>query len=300
MKVLVTGATGYIGSRLIPALLCRGHRVRALVRDAEHIRDRTWPDGAEIFVGDLLKPESLGGLFDGIDRSYYLVHTMATGRGFAGRDVQAAKNYARSARTPKVTIYLGGLLPTGPRISSHLASRGEVGAVLRAALPTTEIRAGPVIGPGSAAFELVRSLTERHRILLMPRCASNQVQPIALRDVLCYLLSALEREALGTLEVGGDRLSFADMLTRYAQVRGLDRQVLRLPVSAPRLVAAWASTVSPVPRRVAIPLLRGMLTPVIADTRRARAHFPNVRAMGYNCAVRGALAFGPGAEPPPP
>jgi uncharacterized protein YbjT (DUF2867 family) len=289
VRILVTGGTGYIGGRLIPRLLDRGDEVRVLVRDAERIRGRPWGDRVEVFGGDLLAPRSLRGLTDGVDAAVYLVHSMGRGADFARSDRAAAENYVRAARGDLPTVYLGGLLPTGRRVSAHLQSRAEVGALLRAELPTTEIRAGPIVGSGSASFEMVRYLTERHPLMVVPWCVRNQVQPIALRDVLSYLLAALEQQAGGIIEVGGDRLSFAGMMTGYAEVRGLPRRMLILPVVTPGLVAAWAAAVTPIPYRIAAPLLQGMLLPVVADTRRAAECFPGIRPLPYRRAVELAL-----------
>jgi uncharacterized protein YbjT (DUF2867 family) len=289
VRILVTGATGYIGGRLIPRLLERRHEVRVLVRDPGRIRGRAWANRVEVFTGDLLEPRSVRGLCDGIDAAFYLVHSMRSGADFARNDVLAARSYLREAGPDLLTVYLGGLLPQGRRPSAHLHSRAEVGALLRAALPTTEIRAGPIVGSGSASFELVRYLTERHPVMVVPRCVTNEVQPIALRDVMSYLMAALEGRPEGIIEVGGARLSFVDMMTEYAEVRGLPRRIVVLPVVTPGLVAAWAAMVTPIPYRIAGPLFQGMLQPVVADTRRAAACFPDVRPLSYRRAVELAL-----------
>jgi uncharacterized protein YbjT (DUF2867 family) len=289
MRILVTGATGYIGGRLIPRLLEGGHHVRVLVRDVERIRGRPWADQVDVFCGDILRPETLGGLCDDLDRAYYLIHSMTAGADFARYDLRAAENYLRAAGPDLPTVYLGGLLPSGRKVSPHLQSRAEVGSLLRAELPTTEIRAGPIVGSGSASFEMVRYLTERHPVLAVPPCVRNQVQPIALRDVLSYLLAALAVHGAGIVEVGGDRLSFADMMTVYARVRRLPRRTVILPLMTPRLVAAWAGLVTPIPHRIAGPLLQGMLQPVVADTRWAEACFPDIRPLTYQRAVELAL-----------
>jgi uncharacterized protein YbjT (DUF2867 family) len=290
MRILVTGATGYIGGRLIPRLLARGHRVRVLVRDPERIRGRAWAEDVEVFEGDLLDRRSLGGLCDEVDSAFYLVHSMAGGGDFARHDMRAAENYVRAAGPDLLTVYLGGLVPTGRRVSPHLQSRAEVGALLRAELPATEIRAGPIVGSGSASFEMVRYLTERHPVLVVPQCVRNLVQPIALRDVMSYLLAALEGRPEGVIEVGGDRLSFAGMMTVYAEVRGLARRIVVVPAVTPGLVAAWAAMVTPITYRIAAPLLQGMLQPVVADTYRAAQCFPHVRPLTYRTAVELALA----------
>ncbi len=289
MRILVTGATGYIGGRLIPRLLEQGHAVRVLVRDEERIRGRPWFDQVEVFTGDLRVARSLRGVCDGVDSAYYLVHSMRGGSDFIRTDRLAAENYLRAAGPDLYTVYLGGLLPGGRRSSPHLESRAEVGALLRAGLPTLEVRAGPIVGSGSASFEMVRYLTERHPFMVVPRCVRNEVQPIALRDIMSYLLCSLDQKPLGVIEVGGDRLSFARMMSVYAEVRGLSRHLLVLPIMTPRLVALWAAMMTPIPYRIVAPLAQGMLQPVVAHTDRAGALFPAIRPLSYRRAVELAL-----------
>ena len=287
MRILVTGATGYIGGRLVPRLLERGHEVTVLVRDPRRIAGRAWAGDVRVATGDLLEPASLGAAFaDGFDTAYYLVHSMYGGSDFARRDREAAGHFARAAagRVGRV-VYLGGLLPSGPRVSAHLASRGEVGQLLRDALPTTEIRAGPIIGSGSASFEMVRYLTERLPVMVAPRWILNPVQPIAVRDVLQYLLLAGEREPLGVVDVGGEALTFREMMLGYAAVRGLRRVIIPVPVLAPALAARWVGLVTPLPNSIAVPLIGGVVHPVLADTARARRHFPEVQPLDYRAAV---------------
>ena len=289
MPVLVTGASGYIGGRLVPQLLARGHDVRVLVRHPDQLQGRPWANLVEIFPGDLTDPGSLQGLCDGIDVAYYLVHSMISGTDYVRRDRTAVENYISVAGNVDLTIYLGGLLPRQGTPSAHLRSRAQVGATLRANLPATEIRAGPIVGSGSASFEMIRYLTERHPIMVVPQWLKNEVQPIAVRDVLSYLLATLQRPPLGVMEVGSNRLTFAELLLEYAAVRGLQRHILPLPFMAPRLIALWASFTTPVPFRVCAPLLIGMAQPVLADTRRARKEFPGIQPISYRRAVELAL-----------
>ena len=173
MRVLVTGATGYIGGRLVPELLRAGHEVKVLVRHAERIRDRPWYGEVEVVEGDLSNARGLGSLGEGVDAAYYLVHSMGAGEGYAARDRGFADVFADSLRGVRKVVYLGGLLPKGA--SEHLRSRAEVGRILRDRLPTTELRAGPIIGSGSASFEMVRYLTERLPVMIAPRWVSNEV-----------------------------------------------------------------------------------------------------------------------------
>ncbi len=291
MRVLVTGATGYIGGRLVPLLLARGHDVQVMVRDPRRAVRRPWSEGVTVRTGDLLEPGSLQGAFDGIDVAYYLVHSMYSGADFAERDRAAATNFARAAAAVPLVVYLGGLLPEGVRRpSAHLASRAETGRVLRDALPVTEFRAGPIIGSGSASFEMVRYLTERLPMMIAPRWILNDVQPIGVRDVLQYLLLACEKPPLGVVDVGADVLTFRDMMLQYAEARGLRRVIVPVPVLAPWLAARWVGAVTPLPNSIAVPLIEGVVNPVVADTARAREHFPDVEPAPYRVTVERALA----------
>lgn len=291
MRILVTGATGYVGGRLVPRLLEKGHFVRVLVRDPRRIESKSWAKSVEVHVGDLLEAESLRGVFDAIDLSYYLVHSMVSeGRRFEERDRQAAINFADAAEGRMRTIYLGGLLPEGDQTSKHLSSRAEVGAILRERLNTLEFRAGPIIGSGSASFEMVRYLTERLPVMVTPKWIDNLVQPIAIRDVLSFLVAALDRDLDGVIEIGSERLSFREMMVRYGDIRGLKRIILPLPVLAPKLAGRWVGAVTPIPNRIGVPLIEGIVDSVVADTGRAEEAFPAIEPISYRDAVERALA----------
>jgi uncharacterized protein YbjT (DUF2867 family) len=291
MTVLVTGATGYIGGRLTSRLVERGLRVRLLVRDPRRLRGRWWEHDVEMVQGDLFDFASLARALEGVSEAYYLVHSMAAGADFDARDRLAARNFVHAGRALRHCIYLGGLVPPARDVSRHLQSRADTGAVLRDGLPVTEFRAGPIVGSGSASFEMVRYLTERLPFMLAPRWITNQVQPIAVRDVLTYLLEARPRDPMGIVDIGGaDRLSFRDMLRQYGEVRGLRRIIVAAPVLAPSLAALWIHKITPIPRSVAQPLVEGIVHPVVADTTRARALFPDLEPMGYRTAVERALA----------
>lgn len=294
MKVVVTGATGYIGGRIVERLLARGHEVRVLVRDREGALARPWGGRVEVVEADLLRPGTLHEALSGVEAAYYLVHSMGSGGDFGEMDRVAARNFVAAGSHLRHVVYLGGILPeaAGRRHPSpHLASRAEVGAVLRGGLPTTEFRAGPIIGSGSASFEMVRYLTERLPAMVAPRWILNQVQTIAVSDILDYLVQALGRlETVGVVDVGADPVTFKEMMEVYAGVRGLPRVILPVPVLAPRLAARWVGLVTPIPNALAVPLVEGVVQPVVGDTRRAGALFPAIRPMPYRQAVERAVA----------
>lgn len=313
-RVLVTGATGYVGGRLTPRLAAAsGRQVRALVRDPRRLAGRSWAKGVEVVVGDLSTGAGLAAALSGVETAYYLVHSMGGGPGFVARDREAARRFGAAARAAGVSrlIYLGGLLPP-QAASEHLASRAEVGRLLAEAVPTTEFRAGPVVGSGSASFEMVRYLTERLPLMLAPAWIDHEVQPIAIRDVLSYLTLALERPPLGVVDIGADRLTFRRMLETYAELRGLRRIIWTVPALLPWLAARWVGAITPIPNALAVPLIQGMIQSLVADTRRAREAFPEVAPIDYRMAVRlalqrvergevetrwsGALGHGPTAE----
>lgn len=294
MTILVTGATGYIGGRVVERLLRDGHRVRVLVRDRDGALARPWGREVEIAEGDLLRPQTLPAALEGVEVAYYLVHSMGSGAAFEELDRTAARNFVAAGRHLRQVIYLGGILPeavAGRRPSPHLASRAEVGAILRAGLPTTEFRAGPIIGSGSASFEMVRYLTERLPAMIAPRWILNEVQTISVRDILEYLVGVLGRpEAVGVVDVGAEPVTFKEMMMTYAGVRGLPRIIVPVPVLAPGLAARWVGLVTPIPNSLAVPLVEGVVQRVVGDTRRARELFPEIVPMPYRQAVERALA----------
>lgn len=296
MRVLVTGATGYIGGRLIPRLLDAGHTVRATARGFERMEDRPWAGRVELVVADLFDPASIEKSMEGMEAAFYLVHSMAGGTNFIERDRHAAENFVAAAKSAggadlRHVIYLGGLQHAGSvERSAHLRSRAEVGRILRESLPTTEFRAGPIIGSGSASFEMMRYLTERLPVMLTPRWVKNDVQPIGIADVLRYLVASPEREAMGVVEIGADRLTFEQMMQVYAEVRGLMRRVIiKTPVLAPELASRWVGLVTPISNRIARPLVKGVVEPIVADTSKAREYFPEIEPISYRHAVRRAL-----------
>ncbi|MFA9408466.1 MAG: DUF2867 domain-containing protein [Candidatus Dadabacteria bacterium] len=289
MKVLVTGATGYIGGRLIPDLLEKGIEVRVLVRDASRIEGRSWENKVEICVGDLLNLDSLAPALKDIDAAYYLVHSMYGGKNYAERDRLAANNFVQAGRNLKQVIYLGGLLPDTEKVSNHLKSRSEVGEILRRGLPTLEFRAGPIIGSGSASFEMVRYLTERLPVMVAPKWINHNVQPIAVRDVMRYLVRALDIQYKGVIDIGADVLTFKQMMIGYAKVRGFTRTIITVPVLAPKLAAIWVGLVTPISNSLTVPLIEGVIHPIVGDTARAEEVFPEIRPLPYIDSVQRAL-----------
>ena len=291
LLVLVTGATGYIGGRLVPRLLERGERVRVLVRDRQRIAGRPWVDQVEIIQGDILDPHAAAHAAQHVDVAYYLVHAMAGSKDFARQDRLAANCFGQAAKTAGIrhVIYLGGLQPQAAAASEHLSSRAEVGQILAQYRPVTEFRAGPIIGSGSASFEMVRYLTERLPIMVAPKWILNQVQPIGVRDTLSYLLAALEKDAAGIVEIGADVLTFKAMMLRYAAARGLRRIIIPVPVLAPGLAARWIGAVTPIPNRLAVPLVHGVVQPLTVTSSRAKERFPHITPMPYHEAVSRAL-----------
>jgi len=289
MKILVTGATGYIGGRLVPRLLDRGYDVRVMVRDPARVAGKPWGKQVEVVRGDIEDAATLHPVVEDIDTAYYLIHLMDGGKGFAHRDRRAAENFVRAASKLKRVIYLGGLLPEADDISDHLSSRAEVGEILRDGLPTVEFRAGPVIGSGSASFEMVRYLTERLPAMVAPKWILNGVQPIAVRDILEYLILALERGSPGIYNVGATAMSFKSMMEVFADVRGLRRVIVPVPVLAPGLAALWVGLVTPIPNRLAVPLIEGVVHPVVADSSKATEDFPEIIPLPYRRAVELAL-----------
>jgi uncharacterized protein YbjT (DUF2867 family) len=294
VNVLVTGATGYIGGRLIPRLVNAGHRVRALARDSDRLAGRF--DGVEIVEGDIFERESILAALRGIEVAYYLVHSMGRSDGdFAARDLEAARIFSEAARDAGVArvVFLGGLGVGGPQLSHHLRSRHETGKTLRAGgVPVTEFRAAIIVGSGSASFEMLRYLTDRLPVMIAPKWVATLCQPIAVRDVLAYLVAELERDSHehATFEIGGaDVLSYRQMMLRYAAIRGLKRSLLVVPFFTPRLSSAWVHLVTPIPSSIARPLIDGLTSPVIVHDLSARRAFPAIVPIGYDAAVRRAL-----------
>jgi uncharacterized protein YbjT (DUF2867 family) len=294
--VLVTGTTGYIGGRLVPRLLEAGCRVRCLARDPARLRGRPWLDQVEVVNGDCLRPETLPAAMSGVEIAFYLVHSMAGGRDFEQRDLAAARHFASAVRQAEVqrVIYLGGLGDPDTALSPHLRSRQQTGEALReSGVPVTEFRAPVIVGSGSLSFEIIRYLTERLPVMICPRWLYTRVQPIAIGNVLDYLVAALDTPAsIGrVIEIGGgDVLTYGDLLRGYAEARNLRRWLVPVPVLTPRLSSYWVHLVTPIPAAIARPLIQGLRNDVIVRDDTARRLFPQIRPMDYATAVRLALA----------
>jgi uncharacterized protein YbjT (DUF2867 family) len=301
MKIVVFGAGGYVGGRLIPLLLERGHSVRAVTRTPGSLASHPWRSDVEVVRADLLDPSTLAEALDGMDVVYYLVHSMERGD-FADVDRRAAQNMAQAAGEAGVQriVYLGGL--GRGDLSEHLASRQEVGRVLaQGPVPVTEFRAAVIIGSGSLSFEMTRYLTEVLPVMVTPKWVTTRCQPIAIRDVLSYLAGALEHpETSGrVLEIGGpDVLSYADMMHRYASVAGLGRRILiKVPVLSLGLSARWVGLVTPLSNGVAAHLIDSLRHEVIVVDDDAARLIPFER-IGYDRAVALALERTRGSDVP--
>ncbi|SOB85701.1 SDR family oxidoreductase [Streptomyces sp. 1331.2] len=301
LTCLVTGATGYIGGRLVPELLAAGHRVRCLARDPGRLRDQPWRARVEAARGDVTRPETLAGALDGVDVAYYLVHSLGTGPGFEATDRQAARDFGAAARAAGVRriVYLGGLVPSGvplARLSPHLRSRAEVGQQLRdSGVPTAELRAAVIIGSGSASFEMLRYLTERLPVMVTPRWVNTRIQPIAVRDVLRHLVAVadLPPEVNRSFDLGGpDILTYRQMMQGYARVAALPpRLILPTPLLTPWLSSHWVGLVTPVPNSIARPLVESLRHEVVCSERDIALYSPDPPdgPVGFDRAVELAL-----------
>jgi uncharacterized protein YbjT (DUF2867 family) len=285
-KILLTGATGFVGGRLLHALTGHGMEVRCLVRSPERLRERLFPEEeVEIVTGDLLKPETLDKVLDGIEVAYYMVHSMGgrtigENKVFAERDRNAAQNFVKAADRAGIAriIYLGGLGETGDELSKHLASRQEVAQILSSGqAQTTELRAPNIMGAGGAPFEMLRFLVERLPVMVCPKWIETRAQPIDIRDMVHYLMGCLREPATTgqSLDVGGPEiLSYRDMMEIYARVRGLKRLIITVPVLTPRLSTYWVNMVTPVPSGIVNPLVEGLRNEVICRDNRIQELIP--------------------------
>lgn len=300
--VLVTGATGYIGGRLVPRLLDEGHRVRCLVRSPSKLTGQPWVDRVEVVRGDVLEPDTLGAAMADVDAAYYLVHSMGGGEGFGQRDRTAARNVRDAAAAAGLgrIVYLGGLGDPSEDLSRHLASRHEVGRILaNGPVPVTELRAAIIIGSGSASFEMLRRLVDVLPVMTTPSWVRTRCQPIAIRDILHYLTVALDvPETAGrVIEVGGpDVLTYEQMMRVYAEVAGLPRRfIIPVPVLTPGLSSLWVGLVTPLPPDIARPLIGSLVNEVVVRDDSADRLLPH-DPLPFRVAVERALAKVRGLE----
>ena len=295
---LVTGATGYIGGRLVPELLDAGFQVRCMSRSPERLRDYPWASRVEQVRADATDQEAARRALDGIDVAYYLIHSLGSGRSFEEADRRAARTFAAAAVAASVrrVVYLGGLDPGGDDLSPHLRSRGEVGQILLdARVPAAVLRAAVILGSGSASFEMLRYLTERLPVMVTPRWVHSRIQPIAIRDVLRYLVgcASLPADVNRSFDIGGpDVLTYADMMRRYAVIAGLPRRIiLPVPLLTPRLSSLWVGLVTPVPSSLARPLVESLRHEVVCREHDIADYVPDPPEglIGFERAVELAL-----------
>lgn len=302
---LVTGASGYIGGRLVPELLRAGHRVRCLARSPGKLRDHPWAQDVETVRGDVTDAASVAEAMRGVDVAYYLVHALGSGSGFEDTDRRAARIFAEQAHSAGVRriVYLGGLTPAGVperSLSPHLRSRAEVGRIfLEGPVPATVLRAAVVIGSGSASFEMLRYLTERLPVMVTPSWVHTRTQPIGVRDVLRYLVGSagMPPDVDRAFDIGGpDVLTYREMMCRYAAVAGLRRRlIVPVPILTPGLSSHWVGLVTPVPASIARPP-DGVAAPR-GRLPRARHRPLRARRAGPAAAVRRGPGTGPAQGP---
>jgi uncharacterized protein YbjT (DUF2867 family) len=297
-RALVTGASGYIGGRLVPELLAAGWTVRALARTPSRLRDAPWAGDVEVAVADVTDADGLRAALQDVDVAYYLVHSIGGKPEFEAQDRLAATTFASAAEDAGVgrIVYLGGLTPEGEELSPHLRSRQEVGRILLdSGVPTAVLQAAVVIGSGSASFEMLRHLTERLPVMVVPKWVETAIQPIAIRDVLRYLVGAADLPSAVNrdFDIGGaDVLTYGDMMRRYATVAGLPkRRMLKVPILSPTLSSHWVGLVTPVPGALARPLVESLRNTVVCREHDIARYVPDPPGglVGFDEAVRLAL-----------
>jgi uncharacterized protein YbjT (DUF2867 family) len=292
--MLVTGATGYVGGRLLQPLLSHGFRVRCLARRPDQARARL-PAEVEVVGGDTLEFDTLPAAFDDVDTAFYLVHALGSGGDLWRKETRSASNFARAADEARArrVVYLGGLGESGS-LSPHLATRQEVGRILRSGeVPALEFQASIILGSGSLSFEMIRALVERLPVMVTPRWVKQRAQPIAIEDVIRYLIAAIDVPLPDSMvvEIGGaDRASYLDLLREYARQRGLGRVLIPVPVLTPRLSSLWLHLVTPLYAQVGRRLIESVRSDTVVTTSTARDMFPEIHPRGVREAIRRALS----------
>ena len=294
--ILVTGATGYIASRLIPRLLEAGYRVRCLARNPLRLQGRSWCHQVEVVQGDVTIPSTLEAALQDVHTAYYLIHNMTHGRGYTSLELDSARSFTSAAARAGVEhiIYLGGLADPEQHIAPHMRSRIETGRVLReGSVPVTEFRAGVIMGSGSISFEMIRFMTELLPVVPGPLWMRNRTQPIAMQNVIDYLFAALTNPSGrgGVFEIGGpDVTSYGDLMLRYARLRGLRRRMLLLPGIPLWFMAFGVGLMTPVPYPIAYALIGGLSADSVVKHPEALRAFPEVKLIDFDSAMKDALA----------
>ena len=295
-KILVTGSSGYVGGRLVPKLIKKGYDVRVLIRNPQRIKDKIWYDKVDVFKGDVLDENSITGLFEGVDIAYYLIHSMEANGDFVKSDLIAANNFAKVADKENLEniIYLGGLADESSELSEHLKSRHDTGKELsKFGAKVIEFRANVIVGSGSLSFEMIRNLTERIPVMICPQWVYTKTQPIAISNVLDYLIGALKIEVNKSvaIEIGGkDILTYGEMIRKYAKVRNLNRYLIPVPVLTPKLSSYWVHWTTPLSANITRPLVEGLKNESIVRVKNAQKYFPNIKLLSYEESVSMAIA----------
>ena len=295
-NILVTGATGYVGGRLIPKLLEKGYKIRILVRNPERLKNKLWYNKVDIFKGNVLEKNTIKGLFHNIDVAYYLIHSMDSHKNFEKNDILAANIFGSIAKEEKLNkiIYLGGLADSSSDLSKHLRSRLDTGKELaNHSIDLIEFRANVIVGSGSLSFEMIRNLTERIPIMICPKWVYTKTQPISIKNVLEYLVQSIDLEVDGSkiFEIGGkDILTYGDMIIKYAKVRKLKRFLIPIPILTPKLSSYWVHWTTPLSANITKPLVEGLKNESIVKDLSASKYFKDIKLLSYTDSVKEAMS----------
>ena len=294
-KILVTGSSGYVGGRLVPKLVNLNHSVRVLVRNPQRIENKIWYDKVEVFKGNVLDEKSIADLFKDVEIAYYLIHSMESKKDFVESDLLAANNFAKLASVAgvKKIIYLGGLADENTKLSNHLKSRHDTGKELAKFSPNVvEFRANVIVGSGSLSFEMIRNLTERIPVMICPQWVFTRTQPIAISNILEYLIGALsiKIDKSVIIEIGGkDVLTYGEMIKEYAKARKLSRYLIPIPILSPKLSSYWVHWTTPLSASITKPLVEGLKNESIVTSDLAKKYFPEIKLLSYTQAVEKSI-----------